>query len=852
MVGGVSANGGSGGLNGSNAVRRLVDLNGPDWQFGCVPQKSVGCENASDYNQVAEWLPATVPGNVRADLLALGRISDPFYGLNNEDSQWVDEWDWWYRKALSLQLDEGERAFLVFEGVDYISAVYLNGVELGRHEGMFSRQVYEITRHLSGQFAEFVVAVRIWGSAALPRPQLTAWQKAWNRISSTLLPKSEAFPDRIGTLKCQMGFGWDFAPRLRTMGIWDDVYLIVTHAVFIRDIFVQCEVQGIGDRGQKAESARVRLRLELDADREQTARAQVTVRGKNFAADELYFDFDLVLSQGPQVKEVELSVENPCLWQPWERGFPHLYEVKVDIYLLPSSVLSDSLTAPFGLRTIELGVHERITSAPAGLQIRRSDGWITNPAGANRSSAPSDAPPWTFVINGQTLFIRGANWVPVDALPGRARREDYAQLLGLAKEAGINMLRVWGGGLREKKAFYDLCDELGLLVWQEFPFACVFSGHFPRHESFLSLARRECTAIVRQLRNYPCLVLWCGGNEYSPRRNRKLIATLKAVVAANDGTRPFKDVSPDRGDSHNWRVWHGKANLRHYRRDEAQFASEFGLSSIPDLASLQKFIPTEHLWPSNNLAHLRSSRTVRLGSPEPCSAPPAKRETSFATPEENSYSTKFWQYHHAELGKLRRYARPWLKGESASLDQFIEATQKAQALGLQVAIEHFRRRKYRASGTLFWQFNEPWPAICWSVVDYYRRPKLAYHKLKQIYNPILISLNYPLIEYRPGTVLRAKVWAINDLLQSFEDCWLRILLDGKEIYSQTIDLPPDSCRLVGLLEHPLPSGCERLEARLSCQGQVISDNSYDLQYHDPTGAGLLDRLRSWAGEMVMR
>jgi beta-mannosidase len=765
-------------------------LHGPGWQFGCVPQKSVDCEDANDHNQVAEWLPATVPGNVRADLLALGCISDPFYGLNNEDSQWVDEWDWWYRKAFSLHLDEGERAFLVFEGIDYLSAVYLNGIERGRHEGMFSRQVYEITRHLSGQFAESVVMVRIWGSAALPRPQLTAWQKAWNWIISTLLPKFEPFPDRIGTLKCQMGFGWDFAPRLRTMGIWDDVYLVVTRTVFVRDVFVQCEVQRVRDRGQEAELARVKLRLELDADREQTAKVQVTVRGKNFATDELHFDFDLALSKGRQVKEVELSIENPRLWQPWERGFPHLYEVKVDIYPADLSAPSDpspldSLVTTFGLRTIEL---------------------IPN------DDAPSDASPWTFVINDQPLFIRGANWVPVDALPGRARREDYARLLGLAKEAGINMLRVWGGGLREKRAFYDLCDELGLLVWQEFPFACVFFGHFPRYESFLSLARRECAAIVRQLRSHPSLVLWCGGNEYSPRRNQKLIESLKAVVAANDGTRPFKDVSPARGDSHNWRVWHGKCHVRHYRRDEAQFASEFGLSSVPDLASLQRFIPTEHLWPPN----------------------------------------EFWGYHHAELEKLRRYAQPWLKGESASLVQFIEATQKAQAFGLQVAIEHFRRRKYRASGTLLWQFNEPWPAICWSVVDYDRRPKLAYHKLEQVYNPVLISLDYPLIEYRLGTVLRAEVWAINDLLQSFEDCRLRILLDGQEIFSQAIDLPPDSCRLVGLIEHPLPDRGRYLEAKLSCQGEVISANSYDLQYHDPTEASLLDRLRSWVGEMAVR
>ncbi len=787
-------------------MRRIVDLSGSDWQFGCVPQKSINCENANDCYQVAEWLPATVPGNVRADLLALGCISDPFYGLNNEDSRWVEQWDWWYRKDLSFQLGEGERAFLVFEGVDYISAVYFNEVELGRHEGMFSRQVYEITNAVRRKEAkggyppnppagrppctpnpphESVVAVRIWGSAALPNPQLTAWQRLWNRMSSILLPKFEAFPDRIHTLKCQMGFGWDFAPRLRTMGIWDNAYLVVTRAVFIRDVFVQYEIEGIKDNGQRAESGRVRLHLELDTDSEQAARALVTVRGKNFQSDELRFVFDLSLSQGLQVKEIEFNIESPRLWQPWERGFPHLYEVKVDICAPAPSVLSDSLLTTFGLRTVEL---------------------------APNNDAPSDTPPWTFVINGHPLFIRGANWVPVDALPGRARREDYGQLLSLAKEAGINMLRVWGGGLREKQAFYDLCDELGLLVWQEFPFACVFFGHFPRHESFLNLARGECTAIVRQLRNHPSLVLWCGGNEYSPRRNRILIETLRAAVAANDGRRPFKAVSPGRGDSHNWRVWHGKHHVRHYRRDEALFASEFGLSSVPELVSLQKFLPAEHLWP-----------------PGEC-----------------------WRYHHAELDKLRRYARPWLKDESASLAQFIEATQKAQALGLQVAIEHFRRRKYRAGGVLLWQFNEPWPAICWSLVDFYRRPKLAYHKLKQLYNPVLISLDYPLIRYKPGTMLRAAVWAINDLLKSFGDCELRILLDGEEIFSQVIDLPPDSCRLVSHIEHPLPDGSQHLEAKLSCQGQLISANDYDLQYYDPTEASLLDRFRSWVGEMAVR
>ncbi len=281
------------------------------------------------------------------------------------------------------------------------------------------------------------------------------------------------------------------------------------------------------------------------------------------------------------------------LWNPWDRGAPNLYEIEF-VTLAPhasagvasaegakqspssSEIASshktllamtdqvlDSLTETFGIRSFEL------------------------------AHTATSREPWQFIVNGQSEFLRGANWVPLDAIPGRLTRVDYAARLQQARDANINFLRVWGGGLREKRAFYDLCDELGILVWQEFPFAGAVLDRFPRNDAHLQFVRNECGEIVRALRNHPSLVVWCGGNELSVTGNRAIVETLREVVATHDNTRPFKPASPYRDESHNWRVWHRFANLRDYRKDATPFLSEFGLQSLPNLESLKKFLPDD-------------------------------------------------------------------------------------------------------------------------------------------------------------------------------------------------------------------------------------------------------------------
>jgi beta-mannosidase len=505
----------------------------------------------------------------------------------------------------------------------------------------------------------------------------------------------------------------------------------------------------------------------------------VQVRAANFDGPDfgpMFFDLDL--PPGHSTHNLAFDLPNPQLWESWDRGFPHLYELTVSLQPLASSSPSlapslqplDSVSTRFGIRQVAL------------------DGW-------------------TFMINGRREFIRGVNWVPADSLPGRLQRDDYAHLLGMARTAGVNLLRVWGGGLREKQAFYDLCDELGLLVWQEFPFACAFLGYFPRDTDWLELVERECAAIVQATRNHPSLALWCGGNEFSPRRNLPLVQTLARVVAAHDGTRPFVPASPSPGDAHNWDVWHGKYPLHAYREEKACFLSEFGLQALPSSETLHACLPEADLWPPG----------------------------------------AGWEIRKAQLEKLWRYAR-----FTGPLEEFIAASQRAQALGLQIAIEHMRRRKGEAGGVCLWQFNEPWPAISWAIVDYWRRPKLAYHRLKDFYDPVLVGLTFPPARYRPGDILQAEAWAVNDGLEALDGCRLQVELDGVPIYEDRVTLPPDSVRVVGTLRHQFHAEPRELGLVLRRGDRLIARNTYDLTYYDPTLVGWRERLVRWLADTLLR
>ena len=748
-------------------TRQIVTLNGSNWRLGQAPPDA-GPHHAawSELDHIAEWLPATVPGNVQADLLRAGRIPDPAFGRQNELAQWPDDHCWWLVRDLDVAPAPagGGRAHLVLHGADYISDLFLDGRHLGRHEGMFSPQVYDISGLLSPGSR---LAVRITGSRWLPTDRSSRWEKLLNHVEALALGSLGRFPHRRDTFKCQMGFGWDFSPALCTMGLWDDVTLILSDDVFIRHVAARPSFTGSG--------VALAVEAEVDAQLPRRVRIRCRLSGETFAGDPLVAERSLELAPGSQLCRLDMAVPDPRLWWPWDHGRPDLYRLAVEV--LDGDRVLDRVDELIGLRRVEL------------------DGW-------------------TLRINGRRVYGRGANWVPADILPGRVAEADYRHLLTLAREANMNMLRVWGGGLREKRVFYELCDRLGILLWQEFPVACAFLTRYPRSPEYLRLAEAETRAIVHDLQNHPSVVLWCGGNEFSPRRNAPLVEALRRA-AASDPTRPFLPASPHGGDSHNWQVWHGHAPPAAYRRDMARFAAEFGLQAPPSVAALRRFIPKAELWP-----------------PGPS-----------------------WTYHKAALDKLLRYARPFLGAQQLAqvgLDAFVRAAQRAQANGLQIAVEHYRRRKAGGcGGALVWQLNEPWPAVSWALVDFFREPKPAYDVVKRVFNPVLISADYALQPYHAGDLLHAALWIVNDTAEPLPGCRLEVTLSDAsgqvaERLVHTLDVPPDSADIVGRLDWTLPAGAGwQLACRLDHQGRLLSENEYDLSVHDVRRPALGPRLWEW-------
>ncbi|MBI4832355.1 MAG: hypothetical protein HY801_12560 [Candidatus Lindowbacteria bacterium] len=753
-------------------------LEGADWRLGYKKiTDGAASGTIAEVKEMTEWFDATVPGNVRADLMAAGKLPDLFFGANNEKSKWLDECVWWYEKKFNRPGHGSQRFFIELRGIDYISQVYFNGRKLGQNEGMFTRHLYDVSSLMKD---ENVLNVRIMGSSFLPKRSLTPWQRLWGKIGFRLQDGNEVFPDRTGTLKCQMGFGWDFAPDMQTMGIWDEVKLIGSGNVFVGRVYVRPTVF------HELDSVKLQVRLHLNSIAAAPLKIMIQLRPANFQGPAQTFNFNAFVKKGVEIIERNIVLEKPRLWNPWDRGEPNLYELVVR--LIDGEELTDSLSGFIGLRDIKM---------------------------ARNPNTPGGNADWTFVINGQHEFIRGANWVPADSLMGRVGEKDYAELIRLAKEANINMLRVWGGGLREKRYFYEICSREGMLVWQEFPFACVFLGTFPTDEPFMRLAEKEVASIVESVANYPCVALYCGGNEFSPKRNSRLLARIAHTVRSIDDSVPFLPASPARGDNHNWFIWHGCANIKEYQNDDCQFASEFGLQAAPAVQSLKRFLSEKSVWP--------------IG------------------PE--------WEYHKAQLKKLERYTGSFKNFGQA--DRFVEISQRTQAFALQTAIEHFRRRKYECSGTMFWQFNEPWPAISWSVIDYYRNPKLAYDKIKEIYSPVLVSLKYELKRYSAGEQVPIEVWIINDLLRAIEGCKLDISAetDGDRFMNLSFEMGtilPDSAKphLQFVLKFPdRPKWI--LRAALRCGNEVLCNNWYDLNLWDPGDASPWTRIYDRAGKWVM-
>ena len=691
--------------------------------------------------QIGSWLRARVPGDVISTLASQRKIPHPYYDFNSEKVLWVNDFDWLYQTDFSFHREPGERVWLLFHGVDYQSQCWLNGREIFTHTGMFSRILVEITDLLRTS-EKNRLEVKVFGQGS---------KKFLRQI-----PYIGEELERRKTLKTQMSFGWDFAPRLVNAGIWDRVEVFKTGAVMIRELGLIPEING-----------RVKAEFEFDSSQPAKAILELKVFPENFSDQTSRVEkrYEIKLPRGRSVHQLEFQIPSPHLWWSWDLGKPNLYRLQAEVKL--DGLTSDRVEEIFGIREVR---------------------WEKNP-GIEQDWK------WVLCLNGKRLYLRGANWVPPEALLGQLSEERYRRLVSLAREANINIFRVWGGGNREWQIFYELCDRKGILVWQEFPFACIFVLSYPRSQKFLKLVEQEVGEIVLQLRNHPSIIIWSGGNEFSPQRNKKAVAKMEEVVRRYDLKRRFIPASPALGDSHNWSVWHGKGNLKDYFADEHALISEFGLQAFPSLSTIEKYISPELRFPIGKV------------------------------------------YEHHNLGKKKMEKYLSCLPHPETLEGVIEASQKMQAYYLQRAIEHWRIRKYRYSGSLFWQFNEPWPAVCWSMIDYELNPKLSYEWIKNSYNPLLISADLPVRGWKPREKFTSEIYLVNDYHRKFSGLKIQVYIKGELVRSWRAEVDEDSVKSLGTISAQLPSDSPLLLELFVWEGsELVSYNFYDLEIYDPVSA----------------
>jgi beta-mannosidase len=627
----------------------------------------------------ADWLSVDVPGDVHRTLIDAGRIPDPYYAQNETECAWMEQREWWYRWSFDVPPGQTDHR-LVFHGLDTFATIYLDGTEIGEQHNMFRPAVFDVTLH----GGRHVLAVRF-------DPPL-------ERIRGKTLSAWGRNVERTAMRKAQFGYGWDWGPRLPTIGIWRPVELRPRRGA---------QLEGVHFYTVDVRSERAAVAVRVDVARFSSA-ASLMARIELQGADRPPLKTQLELAGSDGV--AYLTVDRPRLWWTHELGEPALYDLSVR--LLDGDELLDEHRSKVGIRTLTL----------------------------DQSPDPEERGTrfFRFVLNGVPIFAKGADWIPCDSFVGAIPPERYTRLLEQARDANMTMLRIWGGGIYEHDHFYNECDRLGMLVWQDFMFACAM---YPEDDpDFVAEVDAEARYQVRRLRSHPSLALWCGNNENQWLHERNYWdrpelpaygalyydSILPRVVADLDGRTPYWPGSPyggndhnsrEEGNVHNWEVWHGNfprrfgekprrentpegVSYRRYAEDLGRFISEFGMHAAPQTETLWRVIP----------------------------------------PEE--------RYHHSPTLDWHNKDTPKNKGDNlllattglpTDIDQYILFSQIAQAEGFKFGIEHFRRRKPHCSGTLVWQLDDCWPVLSWSVLDYYGFPKPSYYFLKRVYAPVLAS-----------------------------------------------------------------------------------------------------------------
>ena len=648
--------------------------------------------------QSKQSYPATVPGNIFSDLMDNEIIEDPFVGENEHKVQWVSDSVWVYNSTFTLPnaVLNKQHITLNFDGLDTYATVLLNGEALLKTNNAF--------RAYSVPIKELVARKNTIQVAFTPTK--IHEEQAKNQLSYTM-PEG----NRIFTRKAQFQYGWDWGPVLNTSGIWKDIYIKAWDVAAIDHIYLE-------ENAYTAEEASFNVNVTLTNPAIVGGSIEVEVAGKRFGT---------AVNEEQNAYTIPVTIENPSLWWPHNLGTPHLYAV--DVRLKNGGSVLDAKQLKHGVRTVEL---------------------VTEPDALGTS--------FYFKINGIPVYMKGANYIPQNSLQNRVSDADYDKLLSNAVDANMNMLRVWGGGIYEDNLFYEHCDEKGILVWQDFMYACAM---YPGDDAFLENAKQEATDQLIRLRNHPSIVLWCGNNESSEGWHRwgwqegkteqqkdkiwgdylKLFDSILPQQVADYSKIPYWESSPKfgrgnprykyEGDAHDWWVWHDAYPFEHFEAHVPRFMSEFGFQSFPS---------------EKVLDYVMEGKQFNL----------------------NNGAIKSHQKHHRGFQLMDEYMARDFPVPSDPKD-YAYVSQLVQAKGMRMGIEAHRRAKPYNMGTLYWQLNDCWPAISWSSIDYFGQWKALHYAAKEAFENVLISFE------QADDVLH--IYAVNDHLHGVDETLQLIIRD---------------------------------------------------------------------------
>ena len=649
----------------------------------------ISCSNSDEQNQTIElnknWeftcsvydntFPSSVPGSVHTNLFKNELIPDPFCGNNENDLQWIDTLDWTYINEFSkpANLNKNDLITFIFKGLDTYTKIYLNDSLLAETNNMFLQYEATVNQKVLNE-KNFLKII---------------FESTRNKEKRKYEELPYKFPEgsRALSRKAAYQYGWDWAPKYVSSGIWQAVEMLVWN---------KAKIEKLNYEIKTLDSTFASLNIEVTIESLENFVGELKISCQN--KSKISNSESIEIKKGIYTYKIPIEIKGPELWWTHNLGDPFLYDFQIE--LLKDHSIIENQNLKIGLRTIEL--------------IQENDKYGES---------------FFFKLNGVPVFMKGANYVPQSSFPGVVSDNNYKQLISDAKKANMNMLRVWGGGIYEKDIFYDLCDQEGILIWQDFMFA---NNMYPADSLFIENIKKEAKYQVKRLKKHPSLAIWCGNNEideawhnwgwsdaYSKKDSAEIWANYKnifhkilpGIVKENSPEISYTSSSPlfgrgnprssYEGDNHYWYVWHDAYDFDWYNKVTGRFMSEFGFQSYPSLETIESFDSSEF--------HTSDSEIMQAH-----------------------------QKHHKGNFLINHYMKDYYPVPE-NFDDFVYVSQILQAEGIRTGILAQRRAKPFCMGSLYWQLNDCWPAISWSSIDYSGNWKALHYFAREDFKNVIIN-----------------------------------------------------------------------------------------------------------------